>query len=66
MSGRVIPVDAARVADTLLTEADWASAEGAHERFMRLLEEKPRAKARFTEVLAEFDAVATTERGPSR
>lgn len=66
MSGRVIPVDAARVTDTLLTEADWAAAEGAHARFMRLLEEKPRAKARFTEVLAELDAAATTEREPGR
>lgn len=66
MTGPAIPVDTARVQDALLTEADWAAAEVAHERFKRLLEEKPRAKARFTEVLAELDAAATTAREPGR
>ena len=66
VNGRAIPVDTVKVEDTPLTEADWAAAEGSHERFKRLLEEKPRAKARFTEVLAELNAAATTARGPGR
>jgi hypothetical protein len=66
VTGRAIPVDTARVEDTPFTEADWAAAEGAHERFKRLLEDKPRAKARFAEVLAELKAAATPARGPSR
>jgi len=66
VTGRAIPVDTVRVEDTPLTEADWAAAERPHERFKRLLEEKPRAKARFTEVLAELDAAAMSARGPSR
>jgi len=50
-----IPVDRAKVEDTLLTEFDWATADGAHERFKQLLNEMPRAKARFAEVLAELN-----------
>ena len=55
MTGRSIPVDTARVEVTLLTAADWAAAEGGHERFKRLLDEKPRAKTRFTEVRDELN-----------
>lgn len=50
-----IPVDRAKVEDSLLTELDWAAADGAHARFKRLLNEMPRAKARFAEVLAELN-----------
>lgn len=56
MTRRPVPVDSAKAEDALLTEADWAAAEGAHERFKRLLDEMPRAKARFSEVLAELNA----------
>jgi hypothetical protein len=50
-----IPVDRAKVEDSPLTELDWATAEGAHERFKRLLNEMPGAKARFVGVLAELN-----------
>ena len=66
MTGRAIPVDTARVEDTPLREADWATADGAHERFKRLLEDKERANARFVAVLAELNAAATPARGASR
>lgn len=47
MTNRTIPVDTARVADTSITDQEWAQAENSHERFKALLEAKPRAKARY-------------------
>lgn len=62
MTKRATPTDKAKAADTKLNAADWKRAEGAHERFKELLEIKPRAKARYDEVLGEINARQATLR----
>lgn len=51
---RSIPTDKATAADATITDAEWAQADTAHDRFKALLETKPRAKARHDAVLAEI------------
>ena len=62
MTKRATPTGKAKAADTKLAAADWKRAEGAHERFKALLEIKPRAKARYDEVLGEINARQATLR----
>lgn len=62
MSTRTIPTDDAKVAETTITDEEWARAETAHERFKALLEIKPRAKARYDAVLAEINSRQATLR----
>ena len=40
MTTRTIPTDTAKVADTTISDQEWAQAENAHERFKALLETK--------------------------
>jgi uncharacterized protein (DUF885 family) len=53
-SARTIPADKATAADATITDAEWAQASTAHDRFKALLETKPRSKARHDAVLAEI------------
>jgi DNA-binding transcriptional regulator YiaG len=62
MSTRTIPTDNAKVAETTISDEEWAQAETAHERFKALLETKPRAKARYDAVLAEINSRQATLR----
>ena len=62
MTTRTIPTDNAKVADTTITDQEWADAANAHERFKALLETKPRAKARYDAVLAEINSRQATLR----
>ena len=62
MSARTVPADNAKDADAPITDAEWAQAEAAHERFKALLETKPRAKARYDAVLAEINSRQATLR----
>lgn len=62
MSARTVPTDNAKAADATITDAEWAQAETAHERFKALLETKPRAKARYDAVLAEINSRQATLR----
>lgn len=62
MSTRTIPIDNAKVAESTITDEQWAQAETAHERFKVLLETKPRAKARYDAVLAEINSRQATLR----
>jgi DNA-binding transcriptional regulator YiaG len=62
MSTRTIPTDNAKVAETTISDEEWARAETAHERFKALLETKPRAKARYDAVLAEINSRQATLR----
>ena len=62
MTTRTIPTDNAKVADTTITDLEWADATNAHERFKALLETKPRAKARHDAVLAEINSRQATLR----
>ena len=62
MTTRTIPTDTAKVADTTISDQEWAQAENAHERFKALLETKPRAKARYDAVLAEINSRQATLR----
>ncbi|MCZ7630260.1 MAG: helix-turn-helix domain-containing protein [Microthrixaceae bacterium] len=62
MSTRTVPTDNAKVAETAITDEEWAQAETAHERFKALLETKPRAKARYDAVLAEINSRQATLR----
>ena len=47
-------IGTAKVAETKITDQEWAQVETAHERFKLLLETKPRAKARYDATLAEI------------
>lgn len=51
MAHHLVPVDEARVADTVISAKEWEAAVGAHERFKALVESRPRAKARYDAVL---------------
>lgn len=62
MSTRTIPGDNTKLAETTITDEEWAQAETAHERFKALLETKPRAKARYDAVLDEIRARQATLR----
>ena len=62
MSTRTIPTDSAKVAETTISEDEWAQAETAHERLKALLATKPRAKARYDAVLAEINSRQATLR----
>src|SRR5574338_815982 len=62
MTTRTIPTDNAKVAETTISDKEWAQAENAHERFKALLETKPRAKARYDAVLAEINSRQATLR----
>lgn len=62
MTHRTIPTDRVKARGAKLTPADWERADGAHERFKRLLDVKPRAKARCDAVLAEIGARQATLR----
>ena len=44
---RTIPVDDAKVDESIITQDDWDRAKGAHERFKSLLETKPLARECF-------------------
>jgi len=57
-----IPEDNLRSADTALAEEEWKRADEAHERFKKLVETKPAAKARYDAVLAEINARQATLR----
>lgn len=48
---QLVPVDEARVADTVISAEEWEAAADAPERFKALVESKPRAKACYDAVL---------------
>ena len=62
MKTRSIPEDTALVSESDVSDDEWKRAATAHERFKRLLETKPQAKARFDVVLAEIDSRQATLR----
>ena len=62
MNPKTIPTDNRKVADTPITEDEWAKSITAHERFKALLETKPRAKARYDAVLGEINRRQATLR----
>lgn len=62
MTKRTIPTDNAKASETKLTSENWKRAEGAHERFKKMLDVKPRAKARYDSVLGEINARQATLR----
>lgn len=47
MASHLVPVDEARVADTVISAVEWKASVDAHERFKALMESKPQAKARY-------------------
>jgi hypothetical protein len=59
---RTIPTDRAKPRGAKLTPADWARAEGAHDRFKSMVDVTPRAKARYDAVLAEISGRQATLR----
>ena len=60
MTTRTILADDATAADATITDAEWAQAGTAHDRFKALLKTKPRAKARHDAVLAEISSHQAT------
>lgn len=51
MAHHLVPLDEARVADTVISAREWKASADAHERFKALVESKPRAKVRYDAVL---------------
>jgi len=62
MSTPTIPTDNVKVADAIISDEEWARAEGATKHFKALLETRPRAKARYDAVLAEINSRQATLR----
>jgi hypothetical protein len=54
MAHHLVPLDEARVADTVISAREWKASADAHERFKALVESKPRAKVRYDSFLASL------------